>query len=182
MRKETISSFEENGVVNIEMVIETYNSYIYKILKNSISKEQDIEEILSDVFMIFWKNCTKLDKNIEIKPYLIGITKNLIYKKYREYSIDFEDIELHENDITYNMNVEELVENKEKSKIISDSLNNMKETEKKVFMMFYYNQIKIKDISKTLKISEAKVKIILHRTRKIIKKKLIERGYSYGRK
>ena len=79
------------------------------------------------------------------------------------------------------MNIEELVENKEKSKIISDSLVNMKEIDKKVFMMFYYNQIKIKEISKTLKISEAKVKIILHRTRKIIKKNLVERGYSYGK-
>ena len=136
MKKETISSFEENGVVNIELVIETYNSYIYKILKNSISKEQDIEEILSDVFMIFWKNYKKLDKNTEVKPYLIGITKNLIYKKYREYSVDFENIELYENDMTYNMNIEELVENKEKSKIISDSLINMKEIDKKVFMMF----------------------------------------------
>ena len=181
MKKETILSFEENGVMNIEMVIETYNSYIYKILKNSISKE-DIEEILTDVFMIFWKNYKKLDRNTEVKPYLVGITKNLILKKYREYSIDFENIELYENDIVYNMNIEELVENKEESKIISDSLINMKDTERKAFIMFYYNQKKIKEISKTLKISEANVKIILHRARKIIKKKLIERGYSYGKK
>ena len=106
----------------------------------------------------------------------------MILKKYREYSIDFENIELYENDIVYNMNIEELVENKEKSKIISDSLINMKDTERKAFIMFYYNQKKIKEISKTLKISEANVKIILHRARKIIKKKLIERGYSYGKK
>ena len=47
--------------------------------------------------------------------------------------------------------------------------------------MFYYNQQKIKDISKLLNISEAKVKIILYRTRKLIKKNLKERGYSYGK-
>lgn len=181
MKNGIISSFEENGVMNIELVIETYNSYIYTILKNSISKEQDIEEILSDVFMIFWKNYKKLDKDTEVKPYLIGITKNLIYKKYREYSTNLNNIELYENDINYNLNLEELVENKEKSKIISDSLINMKEMDKKVFIMFYYNQKKVKEISKTLKISEAKVKIILHRTRKIIKKDLIERGYNYGK-
>ena len=79
------------------------------------------------------------------------------------------------------MNIEELIENKEKSKVISDSVINMKEVEQKVFYMFYYNQMKIKEISKILKISEANAKIILHRTRKIIKKKLIERGYSYGK-
>ena len=181
MKKDTVLSFEENGVMNIEMVIETYSSYIYNILKNSISKEQDIEEILSDVFMVFWKKYKKIDKNTEVKPYLVGITKNLIYKRYREYSVNFENIELYENDLIGNMNIEELIENKEKSKVISDSVINMKEVEQKVFYMFYYNQMKIKEISKILKISEANAKIILHRTRKIIKKKLIERGYSYGK-
>lgn len=56
MKKETIEEFEKNGVLDIEDVIKCYNSYIYKILNNSISNELDIEEILSDVFIIFWKN------------------------------------------------------------------------------------------------------------------------------
>lgn len=47
--------------------------------------------------------------------------------------------------------------------------------------MFYYNQKKIKDISKILKISEAKVKIILYRARKTIKRNLKEKGYDYGK-
>lgn len=181
MKNGTIETFEENGVLNIEKVIGVYNAYIYRILKNSISNEFDIEEMLSDVFVIFWKNYKRLDKQTEIKPYLIGITKNLIKKKYRDYNVKIENIEFYENDIEYNINIEELAENKEKSKIISQSLKNLKETEKNVFIMFYYNQIKIKDISKILKISEAKVKIILYRTRKTIKRKLKERGYDYGK-
>ena len=47
--------------------------------------------------------------------------------------------------------------------------------------MFYYNQKKIKEISKRFKISEAKVKVSLYRTRKLIKKNLKKRGYSYGK-
>ena len=179
MKKETIEAFEKNGVLDIENVIKCYNAYIYKILSNTISNEQDIEEILSDVFIILWKNYKRLDKQDKIKPYLIGITKNLIKKKYREYSIKIDDIEIYEDTIVQNTNIEELVENKEKSRIISNTLNNMKELEKAVFIMFYYNQKKIKEIAKSLNISEAKVKIILHRVRKCIKKKLKERGYDY---
>ena len=133
------------------------------------------------MFIIFWKNYKRLDKNTQIKPYLIGITKNLIKKKYREYSIKIEDIEIYEDTIVQNTNIEELVENKEKSNIISNTLNNMKNIEKAVFIMFYYNQKKIKEIAKQLKISEPKVKIILHRARKCIKKNLKERGYNYGK-
>lgn len=181
MKKESIASFEEDGILNMERVIDRYNAYIYKILRNSISSESDIEEILSDVFIIFWKNYKRLDREIEIKPYLIGITKNLIKKKYRDYSVNIENIELYENNIVYNINIEELAENKEKSKIISESLSNIKDIDRDVFIMFYYNQKKIKDIAKILKISEAKVKIILYRVRKFIKRNLKERGYNYGK-
>jgi len=165
----------------MEKVIKRYNSYIHKILKNSISNELDIEEILSDIFVIFWKNYKKLDDSTLIKPYLMGITKNLIKKKYREYRISTQNIELYEDEMIDDIDINELAENEEKSQIISDCLLNLKEVDRTVFIMFYYYQKKIRDISKILKISEAKVKIILHRTRKRIKKNLKERGYNYGK-
>lgn len=181
MKNETIASFEENEILNMEKIIDRYNAYIYKILRNSISSEADIEEILSDVFIIFWNNHKRLDKETEVRPYLIGITKNLIKKKYRDYNVKFENLELYENNIVYHINIEELAENREKSKIISNTLSNMKEIDREAFIMFYYNQKKIKDIAKILKVSDAKVKIILYRTRKIIKRNLEERGYNYGK-
>lgn len=181
MKKETIEYFKENGVLNIEKVINRYNSYICKILSNSISNQVDIEEILADVFIIFWEKYDRLDKKAEVKPYLIGIVKNLIKRKYRDYHINFENIELYDNDIKYDVDFDNIVENKEKAQIISDCLNNMKEIDRKIFIMFYYTQKKIKEISKELKISESRVKIILHRKRKIIRKNLKERGYDYGK-
>ena len=181
MKKEIVATFEEDGTLNIEKIINGYNAYIYKILRNNISNETDIEEILSDVFIIFWKNYKRLDKDTEIKPYLVGITKNLIKKKYRDYSVNMESIDDYENEITTHINIEELAENSEKSKIVSESLFNLKEVDRKIFIMFYYNQKKIKEIAKIFKISETKVKIILYRARKSIKRNLKERGYNYGK-
>lgn len=181
MRDETLDSFEEEDTLNIEKVISKYNSYIYKILKNSLSNELDIEETLSDVFLIFWKNYKRLDKEIPVKPYLIGITKNLIKKKYANYNIDITNIELFDNSIISSIDIERLIENNEKSKIVSDTLAKVKDIDKNIFMMFYYNQKRIKNIAKILKISEPKVKISLYRTRKLIKKNLKERGYDYER-
>lgn len=175
MKEHKLNSFEENGILNIEKIINRYNSYIYTILKNSLSNELDIEETLSDVFLIFWKNYKKLDKKISVKPYLIGITKNLVKKKYSKNSFNISNIELFENAIISDINIEELIENNEKSKIISDTLSNIRDVDKNIFIMFYYNQRKIKDIAKLLKISESKVKISLYRSRKTIKKKIKEK-------
>lgn len=183
MDNRTITDFEINNNLNIELVIQTYNSYIYTILKNCITNKEDIEEILSDVFMVLWKNYNKIEKDIKIKAYLIGITKNLIKKKYRIMNINhtIENIEDYENEISNFIDIDSLVEENEKSKIISNTLDNIKSEEKQIFILFYYQSKKIKEISKEMNVSQGKIKTILHRTRKIIKKKLKERGYDYGK-
>lgn len=178
---EKIADFEEENNLNIEKVIEKYNNYIYTILKNAITNEEDIEEVLSDVFTVLWKNYFKLDKDINIRAYLIGIAKNLIKKKYRNYMHATENIENIENTINADINIEELIEENEKSKIISILIDNMKEEEKQIFTMFYYKGVKIKEIAKLLNITETKVKVTLHRLRKQVKKNFKERGYDYGK-
>ncbi len=179
----TIGDFEDGeNNLEIEEIIKTYNNYIYTIIRNLISNEEDIEEILSDVFIVLWKNYTSstLNKDIRIRPYLIGITKNLIKKKYRDEntleSLDSIDIEI--PDIT---DVSKLAENNEKSKIILEIQENMREDEKEIFTMFYYQNKKVKEIAKILGISNSKVKVKLHRMRNLVKKKFKERGYSYGK-
>ena len=181
MDNKTLKDFEENDTLDIEKIIDNYNAYIYTILKNSLKNNEDIEEILSDVFTILWKNYNHLDKNIQVKPYLIGISKNLIRKKYRISNINFkiENIDDYENEVSSFVDIQNIIERKEKSKIISDIIDNMKQDEKQIFIMFYYKSQKIKEISKEFNISVSKVKITLHRLRKLIKKKLKERGYSY---
>ena len=183
MINKTIGDYEENNKLNIEEIIETYNGYIYTMLKNCMSNKEDIEEVLSDVFVVLWKNYQKLDKTLKVKPYLIGITKNLIKKKYRIMNIktNIENIEDYENEISSYVDVGNLAEQNEKSLIIQNMIDSMKSEEQKIFISFYYKGKKIKEISKELNISEMKVKVILHRQRKTIKKKLKERGYDYGK-
>lgn len=53
----------------------------------------------------------------------------------------------------------------------------MKNEDKDIFIMYYYENIKLNEISRRLKISESKVKVKLYRIRKKLKKVLNERGY-----
>lgn len=175
-----LKDFEENDSLKIEEIIKHYNSYIYTIIRNSITNQEDVEEILSDVFTILWKNYENLDKNLKVRPYIVGITRNLIKKKYRTLKID-NNIEDYEDKVSDYIDVQYLVEKNEKSKVIQEELDKMKLEEQKIFIMFYYNSRKVKEISKELNISESKVKITLYRLRKSIQKKLKERGYGYGK-
>ena len=81
-----IKSYINNNKLNIEKVMENYTPYIYTIIKNKSSEltEEDVEEIISDVFLALWKNQEKLDINKDLSSYLAGITKNLYNKKIRD--------------------------------------------------------------------------------------------------
>lgn len=53
-----------NGILNLEKIVDEYSGYVYKIAQNMTNGNlclEDIEEIISDTFFILWKNTNKLD-------------------------------------------------------------------------------------------------------------------------
>lgn len=171
----------QDNKLNIEEVMINYTPYIYTIIKNKNSSltNEDIEEIISDVFLATWKNQSKLDRDKELSAYLVGITKNLYNKKMRskKNSVNIESL----NDNLFEIeSVEYKIENTEKQNLIIMLIDNMKQEDKDIFMLYYYNSKTIKEIANMLNITENKVKSRLFRIRKKIKKGLEKRGYSYN--
>ena len=59
-------------------------------------------------------------------------------------------------------------------------VNNMKQEDKDIFILYYYNAKSIKDIANILNIIENKIKSRLFRIRRKIKRGLEKRGYSHN--
>lgn len=171
----------ENNELNIEKIVKEYSGYIIKVIKNIYSYflTEDIEEIVSDAFLVVWKNRDKLDINREIKPYLVGVTKKLILKKYRN-NVVMSNIDDFENNLFDNFTIDIEYENNEKEKIILDELYKMKDEDKEIFIEYYFKSKKIKEIARNLKVTEEKAKSRLFRVRKKLKKELEKRGYGNG--
>lgn len=177
MKKEKIEEYLENGLLNIEAVMTQYTNYIYAIIKSKSSafKQEDIEEIISDVFLTLWNNREKLERDKNLSSYIAGITKNLIKKKYRDKKI-YENIEDYEEQLIISEKIDLYFEEQEQNEMIIQELDKFKTEEQTIFLMFYYQNKKIKEIANFLNISESKVKMKLNRTRKKLKRKLKERG------
>ena len=181
-REMTLKEYIKGNRLDIDKVVEDYYGYIYMIVKNIKSigiLEEDMEEIISDVFLALWKNHTNLTEETKIKPYLAGIAKNVLKNKYRKTKIDY-PISDYEEQLVSPYTLEIISEEREQNEMIRKSLRNMKQEEYQIFMAFYYENKKIKEIAKKLDISESKVKVILHRLRKELKEQLKKGGYSYG--
>jgi RNA polymerase sigma factor (sigma-70 family) len=96
------------------------------------------------------------------------------------------------NEITYNQiasvdTILQGIERKERAKVINDCLLKLPEEERSLIWMFYFDELSLKEIIEVTQISEANLKVKLHRARKkllvIVKENVAPEIIShYGRK
>ena len=86
-KREELKKYITNGKLDMNRLIAQYFSYVYTVVrnyKNSNMSEEDVEEIILDVFIAIWNNRNQIKDNIAITSYLAGIARNIIYKRYRD--------------------------------------------------------------------------------------------------
>ena len=178
MKKEnTIESYIVDDQLDMPRVFDEYYHYVSTIIKNKHTiKPEDEEEMIEDVFLILWKNKDRLDRKAVFSPYIAGITKRLVYKKYRELSKTME-FSQYENEMISHFNVDSIVEQKEMNDCITKNLKALGDIEYEKFKKFYYEGKKVKQIAKEMQLTNSNVKTKLHRTRKKLKEILKLGGF-----
>lgn len=145
--------------LNMEIIIEEYSGYVYTIIHNTaINKlsHEDMEDIMSEVFFLLWKNQHHIETNM--KGYLAMITKNCTYRYLKNKNEAFEFFD----DKTGKIDDIESI-------YIKECLNCLNKQEKKIFILYYYKGYKTKEIAKKENLSVHNVKIKLYRIRKKLK-------------
>ena len=174
-----IYMYIKEDVLDIDKIIDDFSGYLYTIIQNAGNfVKEDIEEIISDTYLILWNNQYKLDLNKKLSSYLVGIVKNLIKQKYKVFDNIYDNIESYEDILISKENLNIVIENNEINRKIIELLNKLKQDDKEIFYEYYFYSRKIKEIATLNNISESKVKIILHRTRNKLRKELLKGGYS----
>ena len=175
--EKTIESYIVDNELDMPRVFDEYYHYVSTIIKNKQTiKAEDEEEMIADVFLILWKNKNKLDRKAMFSPYIAGITKRIIYKKYRELN-KMSEISQYEDEMISQFNVDTIVEQKEMNDCITKNLKALGNTDYEIFKKFYYEGKKVKQIAKEMNLSNSNVKTKLHRTRKKIKEILKVGGF-----
>ena len=168
-----IHTYIENDNLQMEMIIEDYSNYVKTIIRNSYINlsNEDVEEVVIDVFLTLWRNQDKLDINKSMSSYISGVTKNLIKYKYRQSKENL-NIEEYEENLVEVSNMEVILSHNEKRNIITEELKKVKKEDSEIFIEYYYDDRSVKEISKIFNMSESKIKSKLFRVRKRLKKAL----------
>ena len=160
--------------MNKEEFKEKYDLYSQELMNISYGytkNKEDSLDIIQNVFYKLFVNDKVFESNDDEKYYLIRLTinecKDLIRKKSKIVSLNNNLI--NKIPLTNDSNNEDL--KLEKLALKVKELNNKYKT---VIILFYYDSLPIKEISKILNLSVNTIKKRLERARNILKKKMEE--------
>jgi len=146
-------------------VYESFSKMLFGIIYSYLKEKTITEDILQEVFISYLEKSPNLKTKDEIKYWLIrvSINKSLNEIKKRNKTTGIKD------DYFISMS-DDLDENDKK--IILNEIYSLPEKLKIVTILFYFEEMKINEISKALKVKESAVKMRLKNARDILKERL----------
>lgn len=152
----------------IEEAVEVYTPYLSTVLYNMVGNrlpKEDIEEIVSDVFVTLWKNAEYIDSGKgTIRSYIAAVARNFALKRLNK-KMDctcLDDIEiLDETSATE----EKLTEN-----IVWGAVMSLGEPDNEIFVRYYKFGERLKDISRVMGLNISTIKTKLLRGKRKLKK------------
>lgn len=162
----------------LDEVFNLYSRQIKTICLNILAgyPEQDVEEAVSQSFISLWRNIEKYDstRGISIKSYLYGIARKTALLHRRNNPMRGE-IELCQTECA-ETDVEEICIAHEEQKILHETISDMDEPARSIFIMKYFYFEKNAHIAEQLGINVKKVENELYRAKKRLREELLERG------
>ncbi len=162
----------------LELIIRKYTPYVsvivYNIIGYSMTKE-DVEEVVSDVFISLWKHADSLEEaKGGLRPYLGAIARNSAKNKLRKQTIHSE-LELCDNMIS-NAETEKTIMEKEEKQMLVKAISSLGEPDDEIFMRYYFYDEKIKSISQITGLCLSTVKTKLARGRNKLREIISQDG------
>lgn len=156
-----------------EKLLKEYSNMIYRIASGYFDSKDDIEDIAQEVYV---KYMNYVEENGEFddlgyeRNWIIRVTINLcnneVKSARKKYNVPLKDEPLYCYDIDTKADLER-------------AINNLKEKYRIVFELFYFEDLKISEISKLLKITESSVKTRLKRAKAKLEK-ILKSGGEYS--
>lgn len=152
--------------------VNTYSDTVYRIALNITRNPQDAFDVCQDVFVKLIKHKDKIENSNHLKAWLIRVavncSKSLVTSAHRTKVLNLDEVK--ESELVYSS--EERLE-------LCETVMRLPEKYSMVIYLFYYEDMKISEIARSLGVTESAVKIRLSRAREKLRKILEKENY-YG--
>lgn len=165
--------------IGIAKVIDLYGGAIKMICVNILRdfSNEDVEEAISETLFSIWKSVSQFDQSrgTLFKSYCYGIARKTALAKKKERTGDTNIIPLEEDLMADVLMTENEYERKEE-RLLHETLSELDEPERTIFILRYFYFFRIKEIAKELRLSEKKIENCLYRGKQRLRAMLVRKG------
>lgn len=178
--KQLIHLLQNDPGSGIRKVMDLYGGAIKVICRNILRDfpGEDVEEAISDTLVAVWRSVDRFDRTrgTSFKSYCYGIARKTALAKRKEALGEVNVIPLEEDLLFDTSEVENEFDRKEEERILHETVSEMGEPERSVFILRYFYFFRIKEIAGRLQIPEKKVENCLYRGKRRLKNMLMQKG------
>lgn len=159
----------------LEQAVELFTPYVSTVAWRTLgerSGREDLEEIISDVFLALWENAPGLDPAQGLRPWLGTVARNKALDRLRRPVA----IPLDEDTPSPARGPEREAEENDNAERLWRAVEALGEPDTTLFLRHYYYGDKLSDIAKELGLGLGNVKVRLSRGRKRLKELLTKGG------
>ncbi len=176
---EIIDSVLSGNGSDYSLIIERYKDRAFSLLSNMLKNKLDAEEALQDSFIKAFRSLNAFKKESKFSTWFYKIVYNtgltVATNKKRKLQIQMNSI-----DDVYNLKDEdnETYAASENAKdYIIKMVDKLPVRNALVLILFYMDNLSLKEISEILNISLVNTKVLLHRSRNLLRELLLKHNY-----
>jgi RNA polymerase sigma-70 factor (ECF subfamily) len=161
-------------------IVDRYQLAVYSFFRARVLQDSDAEDLTQEVFLRFYTARNRFDDSREIRPYLLGIARNLLRERARTLR--------HRNEVSWTelcLEVEEVTPeaealDDERLDRLPQCIARLGPAARLAIELYYGARLRVQEIANRMQRSEGAVKVLLHRARQALKRCLAGEGDEKG--
>lgn len=153
-------------------IYDTYVAHIYRFIYFKVGREQDAQDLTSEVFLKLWATIRgRTDEIKNIRAFVYKIARNIVIDFYRKNKNEIHIEEVSEIDFASEAPITLLSKTDDLQSTLS-ALRQLKEEYKEIIIMRYLDELSYSEISEATGKSLIGVRVLAHRALSALKKVL----------
>jgi RNA polymerase sigma-70 factor (ECF subfamily) len=156
------------------VLVEKYRQKVFQTAMGFLHNTDDAEDLTQDIFVKVWKSLGSFDQRSAFTTWLYRIAVNMAINVVRKNKIrSFIGINDEVNESNYaNNNADDNLIRREQKAEIRRAMDKLKASQKKAFVLFYYQELNMKEVADVLNMSLKAAESLVFRARKSLQKEL----------
>lgn len=172
--EELVSKATAGSQTSFEELVYRYSPRLFHFLRYKVSSDQDIEDLIQETFLKAFQNINRFNPDFKFSTWLYTIAVRLSISDYRSNRTKDPSF----IPIPHSPEPEEIVIQKEESQNIWILARTLKTEQYEALWLRYAEDMSVKEIAKVMKKTQIYARVLLHRARLNLAKRLSQPGYS----